>query len=126
LASDTVEEAARLMKQEDVGPIPVVQDHQGKKLVGIVTDRDLVVKVLAAGREAKRTKLEDVMTRNPVTCREDDDVDGCIRAMSEHQVRRMPIVDKNNCIVGIVAQADIATRVDEPERTAEMVERISE
>ena len=114
------------MKQENVGSIPVVQDHQTRTLVGIVTDRDLTVKVIAAGRNPATTRVDEVMTRNPVTCHEDDDFDRCLETMEQHQVRRMPIVDHRGTIVGIVAQGDVATRGGEPERTAELVAEISE
>src|SRR5690606_6796322 len=77
--SETVEHVARLMKSEDVGPIPVIESQNSKKLVGIVTDRDLVLKVLAEGRNPKEMKVEDVMTRNPVTCRENDDVENAMQ-----------------------------------------------
>ena len=125
LPGDTVDQAAQLMKDEEVGPIPVVADQQTKRLLGIVTDRDLAVKVVADARQIAAVKVEEVMTRNPVTCHADDDLQTAIDAMEKHQVRRIPIVDDNNQIIGIIAQADIATRVREPELTAEVVEEIS-
>jgi CBS domain-containing protein len=70
--------------------------------------------------------VEEVMTRNPIVCREDDDLESCLDAMEKHQIRRMPIVDDEHNIVGIIAQADVATRGGEPEKTAELVEEISE
>lgn len=126
LPSDTVQEAARLMKRGDVGPVPVVATHDMKELIGIVTDRDLALRVVAAGRDPKTTKVEEVMTRDLVTCRPEEDVHRALDVMAEHQVRRVPVVDDNGIIVGIIAQADIATRMDEPERTAEVVSEISE
>jgi CBS domain-containing protein len=125
LPGDTVDQAAQLMKDEDVGPVPVVADQKTKRLVGIVTDRDLAVKVVADARQIAAVKVEEVMTRNPVTCRAEDDLQKAIAAMEKHQVRRIPIVDDNNRIVGIIAQADIAIRAHEPETTAEVVEEIS-
>ena len=125
LPGDTVDQAAQLMKDEEVGPVPVVADQQTKRLLGIVTDRDLAVKVVADARQIAAVKVEEVMTRNPVTCHADDDLQTAIDAMEKHQVRRIPIVDDNNQIIGIIAQADIATRVREPELTAEVVEEIS-
>jgi CBS domain-containing protein len=125
LPGDTVDQAAQLMKDEEVGPVPVVADQQTKRLLGIVTDRDLAVKVVADARQIAAVKVEEVMTRNPVTCHADDDLQTAIDAMEKHQVRRIPIVDDNNQIIGIIAQADIATRVGEPELTAEVVEEIS-
>lgn len=125
LPGDTVDQAAQLMKDEDVGPVPVVADQQTKRLLGIVTDRDLAVKVVAEARQIAAVTVEEVMTRNPVTCHADDDLQKAIDAMEKHQVRRIPVVDDDNRIIGIIAQADIATRAHEPETTAEVVEEIS-
>jgi CBS domain-containing protein len=123
---DSVTDVARLMKREDVGSVPVMKDRKSGKLSGIVTDRDLVLKVLAESRDPNSIEVEAVMTRTPVTCREDDDLENCLDAMEKHQIRRMPIVDASGRIVGIVAQADVATRGGEPKKTAELVEEISE
>jgi CBS domain-containing protein len=126
LPDDMVVKAAQLMKRENIGPIPVIENEETRKLVGIVTDRDLALKIVAEGRDAKSTKVEAVMTREVVTCRADDDLQIALDAMSEHQLRRIPIVDNDNKIVGIISQADVATRVDQPEKTAEMVKEISQ
>jgi CBS domain-containing protein len=126
LPNDMVSEAAKLMKKENIGSIPVIENEQTKKLVGIVTDRDLTLKVVAAGLDAKSTKVETVMTSKIVTCMASDDMQKALDAMAEHQLRRIPIVDNNYKIVGIIAQADVATRVDQPEKTAEMVKEISQ
>jgi len=126
LPTDMVLGAAELMKNENIGSIPVIENEQTKKLVGIVTDRDLTLKIVAAGLDAKSTKVEVVMTRKVVTCLAGDDVQKALDAMAEHQLRRIPIVDNNYKIVGIIAQADVATRVDQPEKTAEMVKEISQ
>jgi CBS domain-containing protein len=125
LPGDTVDQAAQLMKDEDVGSVPVVADQTTKRVLGIVTDRDLAVKVVAEARQIAAVKVEEVMTRNPVTCHEDDDLQKAIDSMEKHQVRRIPVVDDNNRIIGIIAQADIAIRAHEPETTAEVVEEIS-
>jgi CBS domain-containing protein len=126
LPSDLVTKAAELMKSENVGSIPVIENEQTKKLVGIVTDRDLVLKVTAKGLDAKSTKVEAVMTRKVVTCHAEDDLQKALDAMSEHQLRRIPVVDNDNKVVGIIAQADVATRVNQPEKTASMVKEISQ
>jgi CBS domain-containing protein len=97
-----------------------------QKLVGIVTDRDLALRIVAQGYDAKSTNVEAVMTRQIVTCQAEDDLQKAIDAMAEHQLRRIPIVDNDNKIVGIIAQADVATRVNLPEETAEMVKDISQ
>ena len=126
LPNDSVAKAAELMKSENIGSIPVIENEQTQKLVGIVTDRDLALKIVAEGRDAKSTKVEAVMTHQVVTCRADDDLQKALDAMAEHQLRRIPVVDNDNKILGIIAQADVATRVDQPEKTAEMVKEISQ
>jgi CBS domain-containing protein len=113
------------MKSEDVGPIPIVKDKQTKQLVGIVTDRDLALKVVAAGLDSKTTRVEEVMSTGLVTCKAEEDCDAALDLMEEHQVRRIPVADDNGRLVGIIAQADIATRLDVPEKTHEVVEEIS-
>jgi CBS domain-containing protein len=124
LASDTVDRAAQLMRQEDVGSLPVIESHQNKKLLGIITDRDIALKVVAEKRDANM-RAQEVMTRNPVTCHADNDLQVALDAMARHQVRRIPVVDEKNQIVGIIAQGDVATRVREPERTAKLLKEIS-
>jgi CBS domain-containing protein len=126
LPKDMVAKVAQLMKSKDIGPVPIIENEQTKKLVGIVTDRDLALKIAAEGRDAKSTKAEEVMTRKVVTCRGEDDMQKALDAMSEHQLRRIPVVDNDNRIVGIIAQADVATRVDQPAKTAEVVKDISQ
>jgi len=126
LPSDAVSQVAQWMKRENVGSIPVVESEQSKKLIGIVTDRDLALKVVADGRDAKTTKVADVMTRTIITCHADDDVQKAVDAMAKNQLRRIPVVDSESKIVGIIAQADVATRVDQPEGTARMVKDISQ
>jgi len=125
LASDTVDRAAQLMRRKDVGSLPVIENHQSKKLLGIITDRDIAVKVVADARDASRTPVQEVMTRNPVTCRADNDLQVALDAMADHQVRRIPVLDEKNQIVGIISQSDVATRVSEPAKTAELVTKIS-
>ena len=126
LPSDTVSKVAGLMKSKDIGPVPIIENEQTKKLIGIVTDRDLALKIVADGRDAKSTEAEEVMTREVVTCLAEDDLQHALDAMSKHKLRRIPVVDNNNGIVGIIAQADVATRVDEPQETAAMVREISQ
>jgi CBS domain-containing protein len=125
LPNDLVSKVAELMKSKDIGPVPVIENEQTRKLVGIVTDRDLALKIVAEGRDPKSTKANEVMTREVVTCRAEDDMQNALDAMSGHQLRRIPVLDNNNRLVGIIAQADVATRVDQPEKTAAMVRGIS-
>ena len=108
------------------GRKPGLLRTSSKRLVGIVTDRDLALKVVAEGRDPQTTKVEEVMTRKVITCRADDDVENAMKAMAQYQLRRIPVVDKDGRLVGIISQADVATRVGEPERTAEVVREISE
>jgi len=126
LPNDMVAEVAELMKTENIGSMPVIENEQTKKLIGIVTDRDLTLKVVAKGLNAKSTMVQAVMTRKVITCLVDDDLQKALDAMAEHQLRRIPVVDNDNKILGIIAQADVATRVDQPEKTAEMVKEISQ
>jgi CBS domain-containing protein len=123
---DSIRRAAEIMKRQDVGSVPVVESHEEKKLVGIVTDRDIVVKVLADGADVARATVRDAMTANPAHCREDDDVEKAVRTMSDRQVRRMPIIDAGGHLSGIIAQADVATRINRDQTTGELVEAISE
>ena len=122
---DTASFVAQLMESQNIGSIPVIENEQTKKLVGIVTDRDLVLQIIAKGQNANNIKVKMVMTSQVVTCQAGDELQKAIDLMSEHQLRRIPIVDRDNGIVGIIAQADVATRVDLPEKTAEMVKEIS-
>ena len=126
LPNDMVVNVAELMNSGNIGSRPVIENEQTKKLIGIVTDRDLALKIVAKGLDAKSTKVEAVMTRKMITCRADDDLLKALDAMAEHQLRRIPVVDADHKIVGIIAQADVATRVDQPEKTAEMVKEISQ
>lgn len=126
LPNDTVSKVAQLMKSKDFGSVPIIENEQTKKLVGIVTDRDLALKIVAEGRDPKSTKAEEVMARKVVTCRAEDDLQTALDAMSGHKLRRIPVVDNNNGIVGIIAQADVATRADQPEKTAAVVKGISQ
>jgi len=123
---DTVSKVAQLMKRQDIGPVLIVDNERSKKLVGIVTDRDLALKVVGEGRDPKTTKVEEVMSRKLVTCHADDDIENALKAMAQYQLRRIPVVDANMSLVGIISQADVATRVDEPEKTAEVVREISQ
>jgi CBS domain-containing protein len=116
----TVAEAAKMMAQEDVGPVPIVEDG---RLVGIVTDRDIVVRVVAEGRDPNATTVKEIASTNLVTVSPDDDLDEALKMLAENQVRRLPVVEGDR-LVGIVAQADIA-RLGKDSKTGEVVEEIS-
>ena len=126
LPNDTVVKAAKLMKNGNVGSIPVIDNEKTRNLVGIVTDRDLVMKIVADGKDPKSTNVAAVMTSRVISCQSKDDLQKAMDAMAKNQLRRIPIVDKGGGILGIISQADVATRVDKPKRTAEMVKEISQ
>lgn len=117
--STTVAEAAKIMASEDIGPLPVVD---GGRLVGIVTDRDLVVRVLAEDRDPNSTNVGDVASSELVTVAPDTALDEALRKMASAQVRRLPVVEGDR-VVGIVAQADVARQT--PQETGDVVEEIS-
>lgn len=126
LADDKVYTIAQRMQSENIGSMPVVENLQTKKLIGIITDRDLAVRVVGASRDATSTRVSDVMTPNPVVCHPGDDLDSTIEVMASHQVRRIPVVDENGQVVGIIAQADIATRLNNQVKTGRMIGQISQ
>jgi CBS domain-containing protein len=114
-------DAARMMRDEDVGLIPIVEsDH----LVGTVTDRDIAVRLVAEGKSPEKTRVADIASRELVTIDPDQDVDEALRLMAKHQVRRLPVVEEDGKLVGIVAQADIAKHVSAAQ-TGDVVEKIS-
>jgi CBS domain-containing protein len=121
----TAIDAAELMRREDCGLLPVVSED-GKKLIGVLTDRDIVLKVVAEGRDPRSTAVGDVMTTDVVTCLPQESVEMAMEQMATRQVRRIPIVDRDGSLVGIVAQADVATRIANPQETGQIVQAISE
>lgn len=119
----TIAEAAKLMKETDTGVIPIVESSTSRKLVGVITDRDIAIRAVAEGRDGS-CAIRDVMTAGELaTCGPDDDVDRVMETMSREQVRRIPIVDERGSLVGIVAQADIVRKADDKkaERTVENI-----
>jgi CBS domain-containing protein len=120
-SSESVVQAARLMASEDVGSLPVVE---GGLLVGIVTDRDLVLQVLAKDLDPSKVTISEVASENPVVAKPDEPLDAALQRMAQEQVRRLPVVDEGR-LVGILAQADVA-REARPASTGEMVEQISQ
>jgi CBS domain-containing protein len=122
IASDgTAVEAARRMQAEDIGSLPVVDRGE---LVGIVTDRDLVLNVLAKDLDPNKVPIADVCSSDPVTVEADESLDVALQRMAQEQVRRLPVVSGGK-LVGILAQADVA-RTAEPSSTGHLVEEISE
>ncbi|HSJ25546.1 MAG TPA: CBS domain-containing protein [Longimicrobiales bacterium] len=122
---DSLSRAAQIMKQADIGAVPVVEDQNSMRLVGVITDRDIAVRHVA-GDNADDCTVGDHMTDGRLfTCSPDDEVDQVLRTMKSQQVRRVPVVEGER-LVGIIAQADIATDLSDDSRTGEVVERISE
>lgn len=118
----SVVEAARIMKQEDAGVVPVTENG---RLTGMVTDRDIAIRVVAEGKDPQSTAVREVASTDLVTIDPQQDLDEALRLMAKHQVRRLPVVEEDGKLVGIVAQADVA-RHAAPVRTGEVVEEISE
>jgi len=116
-----VTEAATILRDEDVGSLPVVKDG---RVSGMVTDRDLAIRVLADGRDPGSTRVADVVSGDLVTVRPEQDLDEAVRLMARHQVRRLPVVEDGDRLVGILAQADVALTGDD-QRAGEVVEEIS-
>jgi CBS domain-containing protein len=122
ISSDAmVVEAARRMLSEDVGSLPVIADD---KLVGMVTDRDLVLHVVAKDLDPHKVPVSDVCSEHPITVGPDERLDDALQRMAKDQVRRLPVVEDGR-LVGILAQADVA-RTAHPESTGRLVEEISE
>jgi len=117
----SVVEAARVMREEDAGVVPIVD---GEKLVGVVTDRDIAVRLVAEGRDPESTTVDELASRDLVTIDPQQSLDEALRLMAQHQVRRLPVCEEDGRLVGIVAQADVARHAD-ASRTGEVVEQIS-
>jgi CBS domain-containing protein len=119
--SATVQEAAKLMRDLDVGPIPIVENGS---VSGIVTDRDIVLNVVAEGKDPSATTVGQIASRDLITVDPEQTLDEALRLMGQHQIRRLPVCEEDGRLVGIVAQADIARQADDA-RTGEVVEEIS-
>jgi len=118
----TLQEAAAKMKSLDVGPMPVTE---GDRLVGMLTDRDIVVRAVADGRDARTTKVRDAMTSDVVCCKEDDDVEDAATKMKDRQIRRIVVVDAQQRLAGIVSLADIAVNTSDEKMSGRIVEEVS-
>ena len=120
-ADKPVSYAAKMMRDEDVGLAPIVE---GERLVGVLTDRDIAVRVVAEGRDPDQVKVAEVASRDIVTLDPQQNLDEALRLMAQHQVRRLPVVEEDGRLVGVVAQADVAKEADQG-RTGEVVQQIS-
>ena len=118
----SVVEAAKIMKQEDAGVVPVTENG---RLTGMVTDRDIAIRVVAEGKDPQSTTVGEVASKNLVTIDPEQDLDEALRLMAQHQVRRLPVVEEDGRLVGVVAQADVAREGDDT-KTGQVVEEISQ
>lgn len=120
---DSIAEVARIMKEQDTGVVPVVD---GRKIIGLVTDRDIVVRLVAEGKDPAGARVNEVMSRSVRKVKEDATVDEVLDLMSSAEIRRLPVVDRNDELVGIVSIGDIATQTNRDGRVGQTVEQISE
>lgn len=116
-------EAAKLMKECDIGMLPVCR---GDKLIGTLTDRDITIRATAQGRDPRTTKVRDAMTPEVLYCHEQQDIQEAVRLMEENQIRRLPVIDKNKRLVGIVSLGDLAVRTHNDRLSGEVLERVCE
>jgi len=119
----SVKEAAAKMKQLNIGPLPVCD---GEQLIGMLTDRDITIRVVAEGCDPTTTRVCEAITPDVVYCFEDQEVQEAARVMEQHQIRRLPIVNHDKCLVGIVALGDLAVRTNDQKLAGEVLERVSE
>ena len=124
-ATDSIQAAARIMRDSDVGIVPVVDDEGSRRLRGVITDRDIAVRCVAEGRDGN-CRVSDLMSGDLVTARPDDDVSKVMDRMKTEQVRRIPVIDDSDRLVGIIAQADIALDGPGDKAIGDVVEKISE
>jgi len=103
---ETIQRAAQILYECDCGALPVV--NNSGQLMGMVTDRDIALRIIGRGIDPRRARVEDCMTSEAIACRDDDSIESCMRQMSRHQLRRVPIVDGRDCVIGIVSQSDLA------------------
>lgn len=118
-----LKDAALKMRQLDVGMLPIRRDD---RLVGMLTDRDITVRATAEGRDPRNTKVSDVMTPEVVCCFEDQDVSEAAKLMQEKQIRRLPILNRQKRLVGIVSLGDVAVHSGEQEIVSETIKEVSE
>jgi len=117
-------EIARMMAEQDCGAIPVVESKDAPKPIGIITDRDIVIRLVAEGKNPLDAQARDAMTNSVATVSPGMSLEVAANVMEQNQVRRVPVVDDNGNIIGIVSQADIA--LNAPEQTAELLREVSE
>lgn len=121
----TVQEAARAMLTHDCGSLPVIDREHPDRVIGVVTDRDIATRAVAAGRDPAKLRVEEIMSHPVVAVEELCSVDDCIKTLEKNRVRRLPVVDQTGKVVGMVSQADIARICDE-KHVGEMVRGVSQ
>ena len=121
--TDSLRDVARIMKDQDTGVVPVVD---GKKIIGLVTDRDIVVRCIAEGKNPLEAKVNDVMTKSVRKVKEDATINEVLTMMSSAEIRRLPVVDRNDDLVGIVSIGDIAMEGKQDGKVGQAVEQISQ
>jgi len=119
----TLQEAAETMRRLDVGPLPVCD---GDRLVGMLTDRDITVRAVAEGCDPTTTPVREAMTPEIIHCFEDQDVQEAARLMAQYQIRRLPILNRNKRLVGMVSLGDLAVSTGDQRRVGEVLEHVSE
>jgi len=124
IPEDKAQKVAGMLRDQDIGSMPVVMDQSSRKLVGVITDRDLCCSVVAQGLDPAQTKIDRIFSLNPVTCREGENVTACEELMQRHQIRRVPVVDAEGRCIGILSQADLALH-EKPEKVSRTVAEIS-
>jgi CBS domain-containing protein len=122
----TLTDAARLMKTENIGVVPVVESESSKRLVGVLTDRDIAIRAVAEGRDGTTTSVGHIMTSNVRTSTATDSVADVMELMGREQVRRVPVIDERGDLVGIISQADIVLEAKDDKRAEKTVEQISQ
>jgi CBS domain-containing protein len=122
----TLSDAARLMKTENIGVVPVVESESSKRLVGVLTDRDIAIRAVAEGRDGTTTSVGHIMTSNVRTSTATDSVADVMELMGREQVRRVPVIDERGDLVGIISQADIVLEAKDDKRAEKTVEQISQ
>jgi CBS domain-containing protein len=120
---DSVQDAARIMAREDTGVVPVVD---GKKIIGLITDRDIVVRLIAEGKDLANARVNEAMTKNVRTVREDASVNDVLEVMNRSEVRRVPVVNDRDELVGIVSIGDVAEKTNQDGKVGKTVENISQ
>ena len=120
---DSIRDVARIMKDADTGVVPVVD---GKKIIGLITDRDIIVRGLAEGKNLENVRVNELMTKSIRSVREDSSVDEALELMGSAEIRRVPVVNQNDELVGIVSLGDIASQANRDGKVGQTVENISE